>query len=267
MSRGLAAALGVEALLIAALLTLALDQYAHAQGEPLDGINSWGYRGAVAKQRAYDETRIMMAGGTRAFEPGLPVKDTTVAHVRFMVEQWVTFDRGPVTAINLGLVDLPRSGYADRLQQFRHLAPDVICLYVDLSKKGSVLPAQGLLTRTTGYVPSLPALSAVDRWLGGLFTATQPASDDVSAVKDAALAGVSMAPTVIAIPEPASADEMRERDAVLVALAPLASDTRVKIVQLKDGPPAMIAGVMQPAIAVQIETAVSAFLRARTGSR
>lgn len=262
-SRRLSIALGVEAVLLAALLTVALDQYVHAESQMIDGLNSWGYRGAVAKQRAYDETRIVMAGGTLAFDPGRPVAATTLAKVRFMVEQWVTFDRGPVTAINLGLEDLPRRAYSARLEQFRYLAPDVICLYVDLSAPESTLPPTGLLTRTTGYWLSLPPLSAIDRQLGQWAGSSPPLADDVAAVKDAVVVSLSLAPTVIAIPEPASADQARERDALVTALAPFAGDPRVKILQLTNGPDAMHAGVVQPAIAVQIEAAVSTLLRAR----
>lgn len=262
MNRTLTRVFVAQAIAMVALLTLALDQYVHAQTETIDGLNRWGYRGAVARQRAYDERRIVMIGGTRAFEPGVPVKDTTIARVRYMVEQWVTFDRGPVRAVNLGLVDLPRSAYAARLQQFRYLLPDVICVYPDLAP-ASAPPVPGFAMRAAGYVPALWPLTAIDhqlgRWLGPATTVT----DDPAALTDAVALARSLAPTVVAVPEPHSTEETREAADLLAALSPFAGDPAVTVVRLKDGPPALVTGISQTAIAIQIEAAVSAFFRAR----
>lgn len=263
VSRNLVIALLAEAIILAALLTVALDQYVHAQGEMSTGLNTWGYRGAIARERAYDETRLMMIGGTRAFQPGVPVLDTASARVRYMVEQWVTFDHGPVTAINLGLPGVPRGSYADRLDAFRGLAPDLICIYPDLSPAAQSAP-RGLVTKLTGYSPALTLFSAVDRSLGRIAGAEQPVSDDIGAVASAVETALSIAPgVVVAIPEPATSAEMRERDTLVAALSRFASDRRVTIVPLKDGPPVRVADVLQPADVVQIEPAVSAMLRAQ----
>ena len=81
------------------------------------------------------------------------------------------------------------------------------------------------------------------------------------------LAGLSIAPTVVAIPEASSAEETIVHEALLASLERFGGDRRVAIVELKDGPPVMVAGVMRPAAATQIEPAMSAFLRARTASR
>ena len=124
------------------LLTIAFDQYVHAQVQMADGLNRWGYRGAVAKRRVYDETRIMMIGGSRAFEPGVTVEQTALARIRFRVQEWVTHDRGPVTAINLGLVDLPRGAYPSRTRAVRDLEPDVICVYAELARARSIAVRQ-----------------------------------------------------------------------------------------------------------------------------
>ena len=72
-------------------------------------MNRWGYRGEVAKRRVQGETRIMMIGGSRAFEPGVPVSQTNTERIRSRVQDWVTHERGRVTAINLALVGLPEA--------------------------------------------------------------------------------------------------------------------------------------------------------------
>jgi hypothetical protein len=262
MNRTLTRVFVAQAIAMVALLTLALDQYVHAQTETIDGLNRWGYRGAVARQRAYDERRIVMIGGTRAFEPGVPVKDTTIARVRYMVEQWVTFDRGPVRAVNLGLVDLPRSEYAARLQHFRYLMPDVICVYPDLVPV-SAPPVPGFAMRAAGYVPALWPLTAIDRQLGSWLGSDPIDSDEPAAIADSVSLARSIAPTVVAVPEPHSPQEARQEAALLAALSPFAGDPAVSVVRLKDGPPALVTGISQAAIAIQIEAAVSTFFRAR----
>jgi len=260
--RPLLTVLIAEGIVLAALLVLAFDQYAHAQREMTTGINARGYRGPIARERAYDETRLMMVGGARAFQPGVPHPDTTSARMRFMIEQWVTFDHGPVTAVNLALPGLPRGGYAERLDAYRHLAPDVICVYPDLSPVAEPM-TQGLITRLTGYVPALAPLVSIDRAIGGLF-GTRAVSDEIVTVAAVVDTALTMVPgVVVAIPEPATVAESADRDALLAALARFAEDRRVTVIQLKDGPPAITAGVLQPADAIQIEPALSAFLRAR----
>jgi hypothetical protein len=260
ISKRLLIALVAEAVLLAVLLTVALDQYAHAESEMVDGVNRWGYRGAVARQRTAAETRLVMAGGTGAFDPGRALKDTMSEQVRSITEQWVTHERGPVTAINLGVVDLPRGAYARRLEEFRELRPDVICLVVELSPAKMPSPEPGLLRRWTGYVPALTPLAAVDRQMAR-FAGSEPiASDDVRLVRDAVAVARSIAPTVVAIPEPLSEAEQRDREALLDALSQTANDPRVKLIDLKDGPTIEHAGVVRSAIAVQIESATRSFL-------
>ena len=260
----LVAVLTVEAIVLAVLLTAALDQYVHAQAASGDGLNAWGYRGAVAKARAYDETRLLMVGGTRAFEPGIAVLDTVSARVRFMVEQWVTFDRGPVTAINLALPGLPRGAYADRLAQFRAITPDVVCVFVDLAPATPPRSRRGLVTRLTGYHPALPQWSAIDRLLAVPLGDDANPGDDIGSVAEAISVGLSMSSgVVVAIPQPATASETSVRDALVAVLAPFVSHPRVSVVQMADGPPAVAAGVLQPAAAIQIEPAISSLLRTR----
>jgi hypothetical protein len=250
-NRRLRTVLGLEFVVLLMLLTLAFDQYVHAQVEMKDGLNRWGYRGAVAKRRVYDETRIMMIGGSRAFEPGIPVEQTALARVRFRVQEWVTHDRGPVTAVNLGLVDLPRGAFAARLDHFRYLEPDVICVYAELAR-ARTSPSPSLTMRITGYLPAAGALAAIDRGLGRMFAAA-PATDDIDDVADAVAVSLTMAPTVVILPQPGSDDEERSRKALLASFDRFAGEARLKLVRLTD----------EAAIGDQIEPAVSEFLRLR----
>ena len=79
MSKSVAVTLAAEAVVLLLLLTTALDLYAHNRVEMLDGVNRWGYRGAVARHREPQEVRIVFVGGSRAFARGMPATHTTPA--------------------------------------------------------------------------------------------------------------------------------------------------------------------------------------------
>jgi hypothetical protein len=251
-TRRLGVLVACEMVALLALLTIAFDQYVHAQVQMDDGLNRWGYRGAVAKRRVYDETRLMMVGGSRAFEPGVPVEQTALARVRFRVQEWVTHDRGPVTAINLGLADLPRGGYAARLEQFRDLEPDVVCVYAELAQALAPLPPS-LSMRLFRYAPAAGIITPLDRALGALF-APPALSDDVRDVANAVAVSLTMAPTVVIVPPTASDADSRAREALLASFDRFAGEKRMKLIQLTG----------DAAVGDQIEPAVSEFLRQRT---
>jgi hypothetical protein len=152
--------LGGELVVIAALLGVALDQYAHQRTQSLAGVNSWGYRGPVMPQHAPNEIRIAVVGGDAAFGWGEAPGETSTEYLRWMVQ--INLPAGSsrrITAVNLGARGLPARDYADRIRQFRHLEPDVICLYVDATDRlaaATLPPAESAVTAWTGYVPMLP---------------------------------------------------------------------------------------------------------------
>jgi hypothetical protein len=154
--------LGAELLVILALLGVVLDQYAHKRTQSLAGVNSWGYRGPVMAERAPDEFRIAVIGGDAAFGWGVAPGETSTAYLRLWVQTSLPAGSSRmVTAVNLGALGLPARGYADRIRQFRYLAPDVICLIVDPIDHlaaATLPPAESVITASTGYVPMLPLL-------------------------------------------------------------------------------------------------------------
>jgi len=152
-----------EAVAMALMLMVVADQFAHKQVQAVAGVNSWGYRGAVMPQKAAGELRIAMVGGDRGFAWGMAPEETTVAYLRGVIERHlVVVGRSTrTTAVNLSALGLPASSYAGRIAQFAYLAPDVICLYIDLTDReaGATLPANdSAVTALTGYVPMLPLL-------------------------------------------------------------------------------------------------------------
>ena len=158
MTKTLSAALVLQGLVLAALLTLSLDVYAHKRVERLGGVNIWGYRGPTARVKQPNEIRLGMVGGTLAFSWGVAASETTIATVRQLVS--LAVDRPgqtgmPVTAINLGALGSPPSTYRARLERFADLGLDVVCLYPD--PHGTVprtaLPSAPI---ASGYTPILP---------------------------------------------------------------------------------------------------------------
>jgi hypothetical protein len=151
--------LAIEAIAMAATLTLALDMYAHKRVEALGGVNFWGYRGPVAPQRQPNEIRVALVGGTRAFGWGQS-GTALVGEIRRLI-LLTTDQRGgelrPVVTINLGrLAALPES-YPATIEHYSYLQPDYICLYDDLGVRGARSnEADSAVFALTGYTPVLP---------------------------------------------------------------------------------------------------------------
>lgn len=154
--------LGLEAVAIAAVLTVSLDLREHGRVEALGGVNIWGYRGPVAHQKQPHEIRVAVVGGTRAFGWGGPAS-ALVSEVRRVV--MLTTDRPgaelrPVVVVNLGRLGALPASYPDTIAHYAYLQPDYICLYDDLGVPGGS-PTSGTdgasaVFQLTGYAPALP---------------------------------------------------------------------------------------------------------------
>jgi hypothetical protein len=158
----LATVVAVQALVIGALLTIALDQYAHKRVETVGGVNTWGYRGPVARQKQPNEVRIGIVGGSLAYGWGVAASETVVTEVRRLVALVLDVPGKPavvVSAFNLAAAGLPPAGFVSRVRALADLHLDVVCVYPDPAgyAKGPFLPpADSLITAKTGYTPMLP---------------------------------------------------------------------------------------------------------------
>ena len=151
--------LAIEAIAMAATLTLALDMYAHKRVEALGGVNFWGYRGPVAPQRQRNEIRVALVGGTRAFGWGQS-GTALVGEIRRLI-LLTTDQRGgelrPVVTINLGRPGALPDSYPATIEHYSYLQPDYICLYDDLGVRGSsAADDRSGVFELTGYAPALP---------------------------------------------------------------------------------------------------------------
>jgi len=164
VTKGLAAALLVEGLVIAALLMVVADLVAHGRVERLGGVNIWGYRGPVLHQKGAVELRIAVLGGDLAFGWGVAASETLAPAIRELVALAIPLSRRPdhvVTAVTLGAQGLPPSDYASWIDHYAALRPDVICIVADPSGHPLVrtqfLPARrSALFRAFGYSEILP---------------------------------------------------------------------------------------------------------------
>ena len=168
MSKRMAATLLIETVLIIALLTVALDMKAHSRVERLGGVNVWGYRGPVMRQKAPNEIRIAIAGGDLAFGWGVAASETLVANVRQLIAQALDRPGGRLrqfTSVDLGAIGLPPAQYAGWIQRFSYLKPDVICILPDPRRHHtgnvSVQPDRdSFVFRAFDYAPILPLVVA-----------------------------------------------------------------------------------------------------------
>jgi hypothetical protein len=179
-------------------------------------------------------------------------------------------DSRRVTAVNLGALGLPARDYADRIRQFRHLAPDVICLYIDAIDRlaaATLPPGESAVMAWTGYVPMLPqvlqekgereiergrsivgrvlsaggrSLRAADRalarlWLGAPSPLDADRGAALGAALDAALA--SAAAVVIVLPMPFTPEEAAGHAAARQLFERrAAAEPRMRIVDLAEQP-------------------------------
>jgi hypothetical protein len=157
-------ALALQMLVLAPLGLLVVDMAAHRKVERLGGVNMWGYRGPVMRQRQPNEIRIAIAGGDFAFGWGVAASETLVYGVRQLVA--LQIDRPgrplrPVTAVNLGAAGLPLDGYAGWIERYAELRPDVIVIALDPVGHSNTarwrLPdRQSAIFHMTSYSPILP---------------------------------------------------------------------------------------------------------------
>jgi hypothetical protein len=170
MTRPVLALLVIEAVLLAALLTVTADQVAHAHVETLGGVNIWGYRGPVMHQKKSNELRIAVSGGDLAFGWGVAASEALAPSVRFLVGMSLDVRGRPnrlVTAVTLAARGLPPAGYAAWIDHFAYLRPDVVCLLPDpidhqpARHEAEFLPDRRSLAFTAfGYSPILPLVIA-----------------------------------------------------------------------------------------------------------
>ena len=267
MTRALIATLAVEAVIIAALLTVAADQVAHTRVEKLGGVNVWGYRGAVMHQKKVNELRIAVSGGDLAFGWGVAASETLAPAVRFLASMVLDVRGRPsrlVTGVTIAARGLAPVGYAQWIEHYAYLRPDVICLVPDpsdhvLADSPFVPDRRSLAFSAFGYSPILPLVldekgtlthSAARRMLGrtlaridaGLARAADepgPAAADVPTYVAAIEAGVraglraaSSGVVVVIPPRTGTAD----RDGVKAMMASTFRGERVRVVDLGDDP-------------------------------
>lgn len=253
MKKTVAAALSIEILVIAALLTVALDMFAHKRVEQLGGVNIWGYRGPVLRQKQTNEIRIAVAGGDLAFGWGVAPPETLATYVRRLVALDVDKPGRPiviVTAVNLGALGLSASEYARWIEHFGYLRPDVLCVVPDPSHHvvadSAFLPdRRSLAFAAFGYAPILPlvvrekaevidssalratgaVLAGLDRVLGR--TRDAPSQARVDSIASAVRAGLQSARAgVVLVAAPDAGGEVED------AARRFADNARVRFVDL-----------------------------------
>ena len=265
MTKRIIVTLVLEAIVLACLLTLALDMRAHNRVERLGGVNIWGYRGPVMQQKASNEIRIATIGGDLAFGWGVAASETLVYGIRQFVALALDVRGSQLrrfTAVDLGALGLEPAGYAAWIRHFAYLRPDVICIVPDArghrTAGVSIQPDRhSAIFRAFGYAPILPLVveekgallhSAPVRAIGSIAMALsrigavdppsiavdEPRSFYVDAIRNAVQAALAngSAVVVVAPPDSASADEAdRDALAAMVTTA-FAGHPRVRFVDL-----------------------------------
>lgn len=260
MTNSLWLALGAETIVASALLTVAADMVAHKRVEQLGGVNVWGYRGPVLRQKPAHETRIAVTGGDLAFGWGVAPTETLAAYVRQGVGLELEVSGSPrvVTAVDLGARGLAPADYAGWITRFATLRPDAICLVLDppghAPGGGGFLPDRSSLAFTMfGYSPILPlvlqekgkvahsrllraagdGLDAIDRALGAGRSPGTARVEYVEAIAAAVRAGLHAAPRGVVVVVPAPLGGQADGSAIAGEIASrFSGERRVRVVDL-----------------------------------
>jgi len=164
------AAIASTAALVFALLWAA-DIFAHRRGESGAGVNIWGYRGPVTRQKAPDEIRVVVLGGSTAF--GRELSGSMPAYLDdYLNNARLRGDASfqstsPITVVNLATPYDHVGAFEGTLADYAWLRDDVVCLYVGHDDPAPGREAaragwrrQSAIFRTYGYLPILPSLVA-----------------------------------------------------------------------------------------------------------
>jgi hypothetical protein len=167
MRRHVLAALCAETVILVGVLFLGLDMFAHRRVERLGGVNVWGYRGPVMRQKQSNEIRLGVVGGDLAFGWGVAASETLAPSIRQLVALEVDRSGRPltiVTAVNLGALGLAPDEYDSWITRFAYLRPDVLCVVVDppnhaLADSRFLPDRRSIAFATFGYAPILPLVA------------------------------------------------------------------------------------------------------------
>jgi lysophospholipase L1-like esterase len=141
------------------------DVYAHVRTQQVAGVNIWGYRGAPVGDKADDEVRVVMLGGSTVFGWGLPSHESIPA---FLERRLNSESRRRYSVVNLGAPGQGAYGFQFDLIDFEDLQYDLVCLYEGYNDLGPytirkqenyfLWRRDSPVFRLTGYYPILPTV-------------------------------------------------------------------------------------------------------------
>ena len=219
-------------IVLGAALLMAADVAVHRRLEEQSGLNVRGYRGPVVKQKAPNEIRVVVLGGSTAFGR------TWGGSIPAYLQDYLNNGRlrqdagyspaGPISVVNLATPYDRPAAFAQTLRDYDYLQYDVVCLYLghdDPVPAGAIASGwrrQSIVFRASGYLPILPTLApwaqGADASARGEFEATDPESDAaIDALIDDVLARGKKA--IVATHPFIAGEAARHQDALAVHLA------------------------------------------------
>jgi hypothetical protein len=163
------AAAVAAAVVLALALLVAADIFVHRRQESVNGVNIWGYRGPVIRQKAREEIRLAVLGGSTAF--GRELTGSMPAYLQdYLNNERLRGDASfrsaaPITVVNLASPYDHVAAFEATLDDYAWLQDDVVCLYIghddavpsaDAARSG--WRRQSAIFRWSGYLPALPSL-------------------------------------------------------------------------------------------------------------
>ena len=161
---------GIASFLALALaLLVAADIFVHRRQESGAGVNIWGYRGPVVRQKAREEIRITVLGGSTAF--GRELTGSMAAYLQDDLNNErlrgdASFhSTAPIAVVNLASPYDRVAAFEGTLDDYAWLHDDVVCLYIGHDDPAPSVEAtrsgwrrQSAIFRSFGYLPALTPL-------------------------------------------------------------------------------------------------------------
>jgi len=183
-----------SAMVLAGLLAVAVDVARHRATEQQSGLNIWGYRGPVLRQKTANEIRIAILGGSIVFGERLG-RATTPQYLQDdlnnpRLQQDARFTApGWISVVNLATPCDRPTAFPQTLRDYGSLRLDAVCFYLgpeDRCGRADGWRRTSAIFRRTGYLPLAPGL-------GPSTTFAEPLGDGehVTALGDAVTAALA----------------------------------------------------------------------------
>ena len=146
-----------------ALVLLAVDAYLHSRLERSAGVNIWGYRGPSVGDKAANETRVAVFGGSTAFGYGVLWDEAWAYILEEKLNERMAASGRRFSVVNLAYNSEAAYSFKPTMEDYDYLDFDIVVFYEGYNDLGDapridVFRRTSPVFRMTGYLPIFPLI-------------------------------------------------------------------------------------------------------------